>query len=668
MPATSISTKTWKLIAAVVAFCLFFNLLIWLQLSSQLKSDRQQAIDAAVQRNSNLAVSLEQHAVSTIRNADAVLQLVRKEYEEKGSQLSFATLFRRGIIDTNHFNGVVITDANGKLLKSNITTLTNIVYEFSDRDYFHFHKQYVDSLHISHPLLSRTIEKAVVVISRRLNHPDGQFAGIIALQVEPSTFTQFYANANLRNNDIISLISPVGITYARRTGSKESFGEDIRKSPLFGYVAKNGRGSYFAKDAIRGVPSFFSYRKLEQYPVIATVGSAEADVLADYFAKAERDYTFGGIITFLLVLFSFLLCDFFIDRQKYVSTIRSNELHYRSIFENSQDMIILVNTTGRIEAMNQAGYDLFKLHRDEKLTELAALYNTAVPFTGFEAFMKQHPSKSEIDFVRTDGSTFTGEIVHSHFKDADGQCKMMLLVRDVTVRKEMEKRLLTEQKRYQRKLTRQIILAQERERETIGHELHDNVNQILTTVKLFLEMSCKNADLREELLPKSMEHIQLCINEIRHLSHELSAPTLGTQSLLDSIKALVETVQASGSFAINFKVEEYHTTLEKDQRLAIYRILQEQLNNIIKHANASVVNITLRQTEQATEIFIQDDGRGFTTSQKRGGIGFNNMRSRAKVFGGEIWIESSPGQGCTVRVSIPIKAEEELPVTENELL
>ena len=651
---------------ALSAFCLLFTLLIWMQLASQLKADRKKAIDAAVQRNSNLAVSLEQYAVSTIRNADAVLQLVRKEYEEKGNQLSFATLFRRGIIDTNQFNGVMIIDSGGKLLQSNLPILANNRYEFSDRDYFRFHKQHTDSLHISHPLLSRTIGETVIVVSRRLSNRNGEFAGILALQIEPSTFTRFYAKADLRKHDIISLISPVGMTYARRTGNKESFGENISKSPLFKYVKQNPQGFYFAKDAIRGIPSYFSYRKLQDYPIIATVGSAESDILADYVSKAKRDYTFGGVITFLLLLFLFLISDFFINRQKYTRAVLSNELHYRSIFENSQDTIILVNNKGRVEAMNEAGQQLFRMPRGEKETLLTELFPVSSQFIDFATFMTQYPSKSEIEFLRSDGSTFTGEMVHSHFKDADGQCKMMLLVRDITLRKEMEKRLLTEQKRYQRRLTKQIISAQEREREKIGHELHDNVNQILTTVKLFLDMAHKTPDMREQLLPKSIGHIQECINEIRHLSHELSAPTLGTQSLLDSVKALVETVQATGRFAIDFNVEHYHTTLEKDQRLAIYRILQEQLNNIVKHANAAAVVVRLSQTEDSTHLLIKDNGRGFTAAQKRGGIGFNNMRSRAKVFGGEIWIDSSPGHGCTVRVSIPIKAEEESPVTEGE--
>ena len=90
----------------------------------------------------------------------------------------------------------------------------------------------------------------------------------------------------------------------------------------------------------------------------------------------------------------------------------------------------------------------------------------------------------------------------------------------------MEAKLLGEQKRFERKLTKQIILAQERERELISHELHDNVNQILTTVKLYLEMAQNCPEARENILPMSIEHIMTCITEIRNLSHALSARLL----------------------------------------------------------------------------------------------------------------------------------------------
>lgn len=655
-----LASRTGRLVAVIICFSVVVNVLIWLQIFTQLKADKKEVVDNAIQLNSNLAVSLEQYTIRTIRNADAVLQLVKKEYAESGPNIDFDALFNKGIIDIAYFSGVVLMSAEGKLIKSNLSISGQ--YNFSDRAYFKFHQRYRDSLHISQPILSRTIHRPVVVISRRLNNPDGSFAGIVAVQVEPSTFTRFYAKANIRRHDLFSLIAPNGITYARRKGNIESYGENISKSPLFKHVAKRPVGTYNAKDVIHFIPTYFSYRKLEQYPIIATVGSSEEDVLADYHERARRDYTFGISISLLLMLFSVFLVLTFSDRKKFVRTIKISEARYRSVFENSQDGIILVNESGEITAMNKAGFEMFGVDSSVIAKTADHLFISTQPKICFKPseLAQLSGDKTEVKFLRNDNSEFIGEIAHSGFRDSKQKANYIVLVRDISLRKQMQRRLMQEQKRYQRRLTKEIILAQEREREAIGYELHDNVNQILTTVKLFMEMATHHPDMRDQLLPQAIYHVQECIGEIRHLSHALSAPTLGTKSLVDSVKALVETVEASSRLRIRFQHENYTTPIPKDQKLALYRILQEQLNNVVKHAAATEVIIQLSQHGGTTVLTIKDDGKGFTPDDNQEGIGFTNMLSRAKVFNGEMKVQSSPGKGCMVYVSIPIVAAEEM--------
>jgi signal transduction histidine kinase len=525
---------TNKLICLVCSFCLLLISLTWSRVLMEIAEDRQQAINAAVERNSNLVASLAEHAVKTIRNADAVLQFVKMEYEQKGKNTDFNSLLNRGVIDEKYFSTAAVIGENGRILLCNVQFQGDSMPDLSDRPHFLYHKTHKDELFISLPVLSKRIDKYMIVLSRRINKPDGSFGGTVAVQVEPSTFTLFYANANLRTHDIMSLIDVGGITYARRTGRQESCGENVIKSPLFGLVKNNPVGSYFSKDAIRGIPTYFSYRKLQEYPMIATVGSAEADVLAGYYEQSQRAYIFGAIITVFVLLFCVMICKVLIYRKHNTRRLRQSEW------------------------------------------------------------------------------------------------------------------------RYQRRLTKQIISAQEREREKIGYELHDNVNQILTTVKLYLEMAISTPDMADKLLPKSIEHVMDCIKEIRNLSRELSGTTLGTQSLIDSMKALIESVELSGKVKIRFDHNDYHTTLEKEQKQALYRIVQEQLTNILKHAGATEVTIILSQACDQTELEVRDNGKGFDTNAKRNGIGLNNILSRAKVFGGGMKIVSANGQGCSLKVWLPI--------------
>jgi len=537
-------SQNLRIVLPVSALCLFFLALIWVSYLRQTSYERQDSIKFAVEKNSNLAVALEQYTIRTLRNADAVLQFVKMEYSHQGDSLNLRKLFRNNSLHRDFIEGVAIIGRNGRLKLADIAYSKDSIPDFSDRPYFIFHSQNnTDSLLISKPVVSKTIGKPVIVITRRLNDEKGNFDGVVALQMEPANFTSFYAQARLLPNDIISLITTDGITYARRTGNVESWGENISKSPLFGHVAQNPDSFYFAKDAIRNIPTWFSYRKLKEYPIIATVGSSEQEMLADYRKRQSRYITPRIIISVLIVLFSFSIT-------------------------------------------------LILMHR-----------------------------------------------------------------------RKLSRHLLKKEERYQRLLTKQVIAAQEREREWIGRELHDNVNQVLTTVKLYLEMASRQSG--DPLIPRSMDLINSSINEIRNLSHQLSAPTLGTGSLVDSIHGLIEMVGFSTNLLFQFDHSNYNVKINMSQKLALYRILQEQLNNIVKHAHATKVHITLFQRDRNIILTVIDNGIGFNPSLKRNGMGLNSIISRAKVFGGAVSIQSAPQKGCLLTVAIPINVNaESLEVTE----
>ncbi|RYY39014.1 MAG: sensor histidine kinase [Chitinophagaceae bacterium] len=533
--------RTGRLVVAVALFCALLLFLVWYLILRQLDESKQAALDAAVQRNNNLVVTLEQQAIRTIRNADALLQLVRYEYAKSGNRINLDELLDRGVIDMHYVAGVSIMDSLGRMEVSNLHLPVGTSVDLRDREHFSFHKKYADSLFIGLPIESRTLHRAVIVLSRRISLPDGSFGGTVAVQVEPGTFIRYYAQANLRPHDLISLIAPNGITYARRTGNKESWGEDIHKSPLFDHLAQQPIGYYFAPDAIHGIPTWFSYRRLDGYPMVATVGASEQDILADHRTLSLREYRFGAIISVLLMLFSAMVLTVLLQRRTRILDIQAAEQQRRR-----------------------------------------------------------------------------------------------------------------EQKRYQRKLTQQIIAAQEREREGIGRELHDNVNQVLTTVKLNIELAQGDPSLAPGLLERSVRYLQQCIGEIRNLSRELSAPTLGTRSLVDSITALVEMVAPAAQLDIRFRHDAYRQGLPKEYKLALYRILQEALNNVLRHAGASKVDIELAQSGGVTILIVTDDGKGFTPGSPRGGIGLTNMRSRAAVLGGTLQVQSAPGRGCQLQIRVPI--------------
>jgi signal transduction histidine kinase len=210
-----------------------------------------------------------------------------------------------------------------------------------------------------------------------------------------------------------------------------------------------------------------------------------------------------------------------------------------------------------------------------------------------------------------------------------------------------------------------MIAVQEREREWISRELHDNVNQVLTTVKLYLEMSARKGD--DPLIPKIMQLINSSICEIRNLSHQLSAPTLGTRSLIDSINGLIEMVGFSTNLQFEFNHSGYHGLFHMSQKLALYRIIQEQVNNIVKHAEATKVWIFLSQKNGNIILRVKDNGKGFDSRVKTNGMGINNIISRAKIFGGVVRIDAAPQKGCCINVFVPVVPEKEEALLPEEM-
>lgn len=211
-----------------------------------------------------------------------------------------------------------------------------------------------------------------------------------------------------------------------------------------------------------------------------------------------------------------------------------------------------------------------------------------------------------------------------------------------------------EEKQRHKLITEAVICAQENERSLIGLELHDNINQVLTTVKLHNEMVLEGRGDAQTILPRTLKYLQDCINEIRSLSKRLSAPTLGKISLEESVNELIGSINATSKIRITHQISGLdNQALKKELHLGLYRILQEQLNNVLKHAEASEVFVHLERKEDLIRLSVTDNGKGFLAHDRKAGIGLMNMQTRAESLDGSFELETKPGQGCKMKVVLP---------------
>jgi PAS domain S-box-containing protein len=261
----------------------------------------------------------------------------------------------------------------------------------------------------------------------------------------------------------------------------------------------------------------------------------------------------------------------------------------------------------------------------------------------------------EYRFLRDDGT-------YSHvydrgviIRDDKGKpVRMIGAAQDISERKRLERELIQNELERQKAINQATIDTQEQERGEIGKELHDNVNQVLTTTKLYLDLALSNPELKDELILKSNKNIITVINEIRQLSRSLMDPSIGDLGLIDSIHDLIENINLTRklhvSLAADKKVEQL---LDKNQKLTVFRIIQETLNNAIKHAKATSVSIHFHSRSDTAELMIQDDGIGFDPKSVKKGAGLKNIQNRVYLINGNHSIQSKPGKGCKILIDFP---------------
>ncbi|HEY4208271.1 MAG TPA: PAS domain-containing sensor histidine kinase [Puia sp.] len=333
------------------------------------------------------------------------------------------------------------------------------------------------------------------------------------------------------------------------------------------------------------------------------------------------------------------------------------------ILDNISDVVISTDLHYAIKSWNRAAEEMFGYKAsevlDKRIQEVVDYdFLAASRETAWVELKRDGKWKGVLLLKRDDEEVFL-ECSSSCIKDPDDQLTgYVSIYRDVTLQKNLEKMILEEEVRKKREIIKAIMEAQEKERKEISSELHDNVNQILTTCKLFLEIARNNpADAR--FIDGCYQNIQTVIEEIRNISHNLTPYTLKDLGLAAAVHDIVQKINQSGKLSIRLlsfqNLEE--ETISPDIKLAIFRIIQEKINNVLKHAQATELNISLNVYDQRISVVLSDNGRGFDEKVVKKGMGLNNIQNRVEYYKGSFQLKTAPGEGCELRIELPCNQE-----------
>jgi two-component system sensor histidine kinase UhpB len=207
-----------------------------------------------------------------------------------------------------------------------------------------------------------------------------------------------------------------------------------------------------------------------------------------------------------------------------------------------------------------------------------------------------------------------------------------------------------------RRSGRLVLHAQEEERRRLARDLHDEVNQALTAILLRLEALSQAAppELGDELT-ELKRLVNQAMSELLQLARQLRPTALDDHGLVPAVASQVRRFAAQTGIKADLSASGESSSLDPDEEIAVFRIAQEALANVARHAGASSVKVDLRAGEGGVELVVRDDGRGFETHRANGGggLGLGGMAERARLVGGQLTIDSTPGTGTELCLRVP---------------
>ncbi len=363
------------------------------------------------------------------------------------------------------------------------------------------------------------------------------------------------------------------------------------------------------------------------------------------------------------------------ERKKLESELKSRERRSRALFEKILIGLTMIDLDGKFIRVNPA-FCKFVLYNENELLQKRfhdiIHKNDAEQMKAmFSGFMNGTINSADLEnrFVRQDGKTVWGRINAVLSIDPQKGTKYIIaVVSDITNRKQAEEeksnlfRKVQNAQSQLQKLSERLIEAQETERRNISRELHDDIGQTLTAIKINLT-TFQTASVSQPLqncVKETIDLVEHSLQRVRELSLNLHTSVLDDLGLVSAIDSLIKRISERSNIKTTFNSEPAELKINKRFEITIYRITQEALTNILKHSKATEVNIFLLKEENKLKLFIKDNGIGFNVEKAKAealngqSIGLLSMEERAHLSGGELKINSVKNKGTEIRLELNI--------------
>jgi PAS domain S-box-containing protein len=650
---------------AVITMAVSLILLLWNLRSKDLAHSRGETV--------SLSHILAEQTTRSLQNVDLVLLNTRAtigEYLLRGEPLTrygVHSLLRDRRSGMPQIKGIFIVDATGRVLSTSRTFPAEGI-SVADREYFTAHRdQPQQGLYIGAPTHNRLDGIWTMYLSRRLNGRGGEFAGVIAVALNLPYFEDLYRSISFDGIEPITLHLADGTLVASSPHVDAAVGRRTGESPdtWFNRVDETTRDEIDEK----GERRITTYHQVAQFPLMIGVGISETNALENWREKA-RLLLLGtfGVMGFVALAAWALVRELRVQDTMAKDLLESGE-RLQETMKAAMDGIIIADAGQRVILFNPAAERMFGYSVVEAIGMRLDSFLPERYRAGHRAHVEKFGAGSEgarvmavsreVTGLRADGSEFPIEATVSCVT-LNGETLYTVILRDITERRRADEKLLQSNQQL-RELSATLQNVREKERTRISRELHDELGQQLTGLKLELSWLGNQLAEKSDKLAAKVENmkqqIETTIKSVRRISTDLRPALLDDLGLCPAIEWLATDFAARSGLAVDLDLNEEFCTQDDTLATALFRITQECLTNVARHAEATQVRISLRREGDRLALVVSDNGKGIPegAAGKSGGHGLIGMRERAIMIGAEASFISSPGGGTTVRISIPLE-------------
>jgi diguanylate cyclase (GGDEF)-like protein/PAS domain S-box-containing protein len=344
---------------ALPAFGLVLIAALWTATWLQLQSTERTLLDQKVRDTEKEAASFERYMHQAIKNVDQTARLVKHEFEQQGS-LDLPRLIREGLVDSSGLVVLNIADASGNIIaRSQPSSQFNI----SDREYFRLHAERdTGLLDISKPVVGRGSGLSIILLSRRMNHPDRSFAGIVSLAVTSDYFTAYDQDADLGKQGTLGLLGLDGTFRARYVAGAATSAPDSGGSQLVTRAQTNPIGHYEERND-DGILRIVAYRKLADYPFIVTAAQSTNEALDDFYQRRNIYLSIAAAVTLVILVFFAVVTVLAVRLQRHRRALKVQRRFLKTLVDNVPSGItvrsMLPGTFGQYVLCNESNRLIF---------------------------------------------------------------------------------------------------------------------------------------------------------------------------------------------------------------------------------------------------------------------------------------------------------------------